>query len=252
MGETVVVTASEGSFPGLVQALRGTDVGVQEYPLISFTAPNDWAPLDHALERLSGYGAVAVTSPRAAAAVALRVKLRERAGPPEALPAVWAGGTATLAALGDVLGPVRTPTESSTVDGAAATLARAMVNANVVGPVLFPCGETRREELPAILRRQGIQVDEVVCYRSVLAGEPAAHAAAIRGSVIVVASSGVAHLLARACPPASRPDLLAVGPTTAASARASGWPPAAVAAEPTAEAVAAAVRDVIARRSLHE
>ena len=68
-------------------------------------------------------------------------------------------------------------------------------------------------------------MDEVVCYRSVLASESAAHAAAARGTVLVVASPTVADLLVRACPPDARPDLLAVGPTTAASARASGWSP---------------------------
>jgi len=88
-------------------------------------------------------------------------------------------------------------------------------------------------------------VDEVVCYRSVLAGEIAARAAAERAGVLVVASPTVAALLARACPPGLRPALVAVGPTTAASAQASGWAPDAVAPRPTVEALVGTVKSLI-------
>jgi uroporphyrinogen-III synthase len=252
MGETVVVTASEGSFPGLVQALKGIRVEVEEHPLISFTEPADWALVDHALGRLTSYGAVALTSPRAAAAIARRMELRRKEPRHGRSPPVWAGGATTAEALGAVLGPIRTPSESSTGGGMAAALAIAMLEAKVAGPVLFPCGETRRRELPDFLRRHGIQVDEVVCYRSVLASEPAARAAAMRAAMLVVASPSVTDLLVRACPPDSRPHLLAVGPTTAATARAAGWSPVAVAAKPTTDSVATAVQSVLAKRSSHE
>jgi uroporphyrinogen-III synthase len=134
----------------------------------------------------------------------------------------------------------------------AEALALAMLDAGVGSPVLFPCGDTRRDELPERLRSQGIEVEEVVCYRSVLASESVARAAAARGTMLVVASPTVANLLVRACPPDIRPDLLALGPTTAASARASGWLPAAVASSPSAGALVAAVKDLLARRAIHE
>ena len=123
-----------------------------------------------------------------------------------------------------------------------------MLEAKVPGPVLFPCGEIRRDELPAELRKQGVEVEEVVCYRSVLADEAEARAAAARGTVLVVASPTVVDLLIRACPRPTRPELLAVGPTTAASARAAGWSPAAVATEPSARALASAIRDLLDKR----
>jgi uroporphyrinogen-III synthase len=151
-----------------------------------------------------------------------------------------------------MLGPIRTPAEPGTGAGMAAALAVAMLEAKVSSPVLFPCGETRRRELPDFLRRNGIQVDEVVCYRSVLADVSAAHAAAKRATVIIVASPSVATLLASACPADSRPELIAVGPTTAAAARALGWSPTAVAANPSTVAVTTAVRDLLATRSPHE
>jgi uroporphyrinogen-III synthase len=132
--------------------------------------------------------------------------------------------------------------------GSAGALAQAMMAAGVSGPVLFPCGDRRREELPARLRDLGVEVEEVVCYRSVLAAEAEARAAAERAQVLVVASPSVAHLLARSCPPGIRPALLAVGPTTAAAARACGWPPAAVATHPSTEALTGGVRSLLTAR----
>ena len=249
--EIVVVTASTGSFPGLAEALRKLPVSVEECPLLNFKPPSDWRPVDVALDQLGSYDAIAFTSPRAAAALADRIA--HRADPlslDRQSPSVWAAGAATASALHGALGPVRTPPEEHTGRvGAAEALASAMIEAKVTGRVLFPCGDSRREELPDRLRRAGMEVDDVVCYQPLLASEPAAYAAAGRGTVLVVASPSVANLLIRACPPDSRPDLIAAGPTTAASARASGWSPAAVAIQPTVEAVTAAVREVLARRS---
>jgi uroporphyrinogen-III synthase len=249
MGDTVVLTASAGSFPGLVEALKEVPIAVEERPLLSFSPPVDWTPLDSALDHLDSYGAVAFTSPRAARAVVERMRARRTSWGGGLRPEVWAVGPATSAALGGAPGSVRLPPERPGGKvGAAAALARAILEAEVDGPVLFPCGETRREELAGELRKGGVEVKEVVCYRSVLANESEAREAAARGTVLVVASPTVVNLLARACPRPSRPELLAVGPTTAASARAAGWSPAAVAAEPSARALAAAIRNLLNSR----
>jgi uroporphyrinogen-III synthase len=246
MGHTVILTASAGSFPGLLEALREIPIVVEERPLLSFRPPRDWAPLDAALRRSSSYGAVAFTSPRAARAVVERLEVLGLLSEGAWIRDVWAAGPATSAALENRLGSVRLPGERESGRlGAAAALARAMLDAKVKAPVLFPCGDARREELAGELRQAGLEVDEIVCYRSILADESEARAAAARGSLLVVASPTVVDLLARACPQPSRPELLAVGPTTAASARAAGWSPAAVAAEPSARALASAIRSLL-------
>jgi uroporphyrinogen-III synthase len=244
---TVVLTASAGAFPGLAEALRGIPVTVDDAPLMTFAPPLDWTPVDGAARKLDRYAAVACTSPRSARAFADRLRtLGVKTMPGTTF---WAAGAGTAEALGHGLGEVRRPDERAVGDGgAAAALADALIAAGLDGPVLFPCGDMRRDELPTRLRDDGIEVDEVVCYRSVLAGETEARRAAARGQVLVVASPSVADLLARACPPGMRPAMVAVGPTTAAAARASGWPPARVAARPTAEALAAAVRALVAPR----
>jgi uroporphyrinogen-III synthase len=247
MPATVLVTASAGTFPGLVEALRAIPVGVEEVPLMTFAPPLDWRPVDAAVRDFGRYAAVAFTSPRSARAFVERVAVLCGAGTvlgdAGAATEAWAAGAGTAQALGDVLGEVRRPDEHEVGKrGAAAALAAALLAANPSGPVLFPCGDIRRDELPSRLRDHGIAVEEVVCYRSVLAGESEARGAAQRAQIVVVASPSVADLLARACPPGVRPALLAAGPTTAAAARSSGWPPAGVAKRPTAEALVAEVR----------
>jgi len=235
MPATVLVTASAGTFPGLIEALRAIPVGVEEVPLMSFAPPLDWRPVDAAVRDLGRYAAVAFTSPRSARAFAERVAVLGGAGTglsgAAAATEIWAAGAGTAQALGDALGEVRRPDEREVGKRGAAA-----------APVLFPCGDIRRDELPSRLRDDGIAVEEVVCYRSVLAGESEARRAAERVQIVVVASPSVADLLARACPPGGRPALLAVGPTTAAAARSLGWPPAGVAERPTTEALLAGVR----------
>jgi uroporphyrinogen-III synthase len=245
MPPTVVLTTSSGTLPGLAEALRQVPLPVEECPLLTFVPPLDWGPLDRALDGVARYDAIALTSPRAARAFAER--WRARVGEKVALPPVWAGGPGTVAALAEVATAVCGPSANAVGErGSAAALAAAMLEVKVRGPVLFPCGEVRREELAAYLRAEGIEVEEVVCYRSMLAGETAAREAVARAGVLVVASPTVADLLARACPPGVRPALVAVGPTTAASARASGWAPDAVAPRPTVEALVGTVRSLIA------
>jgi uroporphyrinogen-III synthase len=246
MPEAVVVTAAEGSFPGLVAALRALSADVEEHPLIAFEPPLDWRPVDEAVRNLGRFDALAFTSPRAAAAFSRRATREAPTAISSGIPPVWAAGTGTAAALSETLCPVRTPSERAVGElGAAAALARAMLAAGVRGPVLFPCGDIRRDELSTRLRADGVEVEEAVCYRSVLAGEAAARRAAERARILIVASPSVADLLAGACPPGLRPPLLAVGPTTAATARASGWVPAAVATKPTVDALVDEVRALL-------
>jgi len=247
MAATVVVTASAGAFPGLLDALQAIPAAVEHTPLMSFAPPLDWAPVDGAIRGMTRYRAIAFTSPRSAHAFTDRLRAIGASMAPEV--EVWASGAGTADALDGALGEPRMPDLRRVADrGAAAALAEALLAAGRTGPVLFPCGGIRRDELPARLRSDGIEVDEVICYRSVLAGEAEARKAAERAQVLVVASPSVADLLARACPEGVRPALVAVGPTTAAAARASGWPPTRVASRPTAEALAAAIRAVLITR----
>jgi uroporphyrinogen-III synthase len=243
-----VLTASAGTFPGLAAALGDTAVTLEARPLLSFEPPIDWGPLDAALEQRHRYQALALTSPRASQAVAERIEATRTTWDTVA-PVVWVVGSATEEALRGRTGRVRKPaTPPQPDESAAASLARAMLNAQVGSPVLFPCGDRRRDELPELLQSHGIQVEEVVCYRSVLASREQARAALAGSTVLVVASPRVAALLAEACPGPSRPRLVAIGGATAVASRAAGWPPSAVATEPSTAALAAAITGLLATR----
>jgi uroporphyrinogen-III synthase len=248
MTETIVVTASPGTLEGLAEALREIPARVEERPLLTFSAPTDWEPLDTALSQKTRYRALALTSPRASRAVADRVRAAGLRWNEGAGPQVWAVGGSTMEALQGALGPVRVPSEERDTAPGAAALGRAMLDAGAEGPVLFPCGENHRDDLPRLLRANGVEVDEIVCYRALLADRTQATAAVAGADVLVVASPSVMALLADACPPATRPRLVAIGPTTAASARSAGWPPAAVAGDPSTPAVASAITNLLARR----
>jgi uroporphyrinogen-III synthase len=249
MGETIVLTASAGTFSGLAAALSKVPVRVEEHPLIRFEPPVDWSPLDTALTEPSRFESVAFTSPRAAQAVVERLRIGGLRWGGDLQPAVWAIGLPTANALQSVLGSVRVPSPRAEANASpAAALAHAMLEAGAVGPVLFPCGEKHRDDLPTILRAKQVEVHEVVCYRSVLASRSQAGAAAASASLVVVASPSVLRLLVEACPPSERPRLLAIGPTTAASARAAGWTPDAVANEPSIHGVAAAITRLLATK----
>ena len=248
MTPVVVVTASAGTLSELPAMLGDFPIVVEEHPLLRFEPPADWSRLDAALDDLPRFDSVALTSPRAAQAVAERMRLRKPVGAKASQPSIWAVGLATARALAGTLAPVRMP-EQALAGGSAAALARAMLEFGCKGPVLFPCGDRRREDLPSLLRAGGCEVYEVVCYRSVLASRAEASAAAARASILVVASPSVMTLLAGSCPLGDRPQLVAIGPTTSASANESGWPPAAVADQPTSQQVASAITGLLARQS---
>lgn len=240
----VVLTVAPGSLAGLAAHLQAAGAQVREAPLLTLAPPADWKPLDDALRRIVTYTAMAVTSPRTAEAVAARAAAH-RIVAPRSL-AVWATGEATAAPLQERFGPVQVPSGLVTMDaGAGSSLASALLASGVGSPVLFPCGDSRRDELPAILRASGVTVDEVTCYRSILADDARALAATAEADAVLVGSPRVAQLVARVTRAGDRPALVAIGPTTAAAARAAGWAPDAVAKRPTVDAVAERIRTVL-------
>lgn len=240
MRPRVVLTGTEGAFAGLAGRL-GQAFDVIPHPLITFEAPASWAPLDAALAALAPGDVVAVTSPRAADAVAARLRALGAARLPVPL---FASGPASAAPLAAFASTELADTARVGAVGAGRALAERLRDVRPAA-VLFPCGDQRRDELPAILAAAGIAVREQVCYHTVPASAAVAAAAIERADVLVVASPMVARLLAHASGVAAqvgaRPALVAIGPTTAAAAEAAGWPATAVAATPDEEALAAAI-----------
>jgi len=217
----VVLTGASDGFAGLSYALAGAGYAVIEQPLLSFTQPEDWSAFDGALAVIDTFRAVAVTSPRAAEALAARLPRKPCRVP------VWTSGERSGSVLAQCFSTIHVVHGQG--EGAAESVAAAILHAGIGGPVLFPCGSARRETLPQRLEAGGIRVQAEVCYHTVLESAEAARAALRAGEILVVTSPSVARLLASVRGDTTRPSLLAVGPTTAAELVHSGWPPDAVA-----------------------
>jgi uroporphyrinogen-III synthase len=244
MAPRLVVTLSEGALAGLDDALASRGLAAERVPLLRAGVPASWDPVDVALAQLAHYHAVAVTSPRAATALADRAALRHVGL--AATPA-WAVGERTAVPLRRAFGDVRVVRAAPGADvGAAETLADAMLSAGVSGAVLFACGDLHRDALPRRLGEAGCRVDEVCCYRSELVDAAEALRLVGGATLLVVGSPSVLEVLARALPADARPLLVALGPTTAAAGHAVGWSPDAVAQLPDADAVAEACATLLA------
>lgn len=251
MTAEIVITGAEGAFASLPDRLGGLAVRVAARPLLSFAEPETWAPVDEAIVHLGRYTCAVATSPRGGQAFVERIGYLRRARRVTPLPdiEVWASGRTTAATLAPVFGDVRLPDPALVRRiGASAAIARTMLAEGVGGPVLYVCGATRRDEIVDLLRGVGIEIVEVLCYRSVLADLSVAREAAASADVLVVSSPSVAELLARACPDGLRPPLLAIGPTTAHAATEAGWAPAAIADRPDVDALAAGIRTLLTAR----
>ena len=211
-----------------VEAFRaaGWDVEVVS-PIEVSPLSQGQAELARAVARPAPWGGIALTSPRAAAAAA-------QAG--DAWPGpIWVVGEAT-AAWARRVGP--------DVRGAEAGTARALADRIVAdapaGTVLFPCGQRRREALPARLAAAGIPVREIRVYTTALRPGPLLDTPRPDAVVAFFSPSGVEAALADpSFPWAAR--LAAIGPTTAAALRDAGSAPSAVAATPTPAALLAAL-----------
>ncbi|MEP0546083.1 MAG: uroporphyrinogen-III synthase [Rhodothermales bacterium] len=109
-------------------------------------------------------------------------------------------------------------------------------------PLLFLCGDRRRDALPDRLRATGIAVEERVVYRTLL------DASALREPtgrppdwVVFFSPSGVEAAQEVVAASWNRARKAAIGPTTADALRAVGFAPATVADAPAPEALAAAL-----------
>jgi uroporphyrinogen-III synthase len=127
--------------------------------------------------------------------------------------------------------------------GSADDLADVITARSFERPLLFLCGDRRRDTVPDRLRAAGVAFDEFVVYRTLGAAEELAEAMEERRPewLVFFSPSGVETAEALAGPSWNRTRKAAIGPTTAEALRAAGFAPAAVADAPTPAALAAAL-----------
>ena len=242
-----VLTREVDAESAYIGALNELGLDVVAMPVTHTVPPRDPLALGRAVEH-GGHAAVVITSARAAAALAAAKS------PLHPLPEIWAVGPATKRALGAAGIAAHHPPGAH--DGT--TLAEAMIaEPRLAGRrVLVPRAEDGREELISILRAAGIEVVDVIAYRTVPTPPDDPSIALGRELVItdqasviaVFAPSQVSALSAAVGPLANiRVPFVSIGDTTGAVLREAGVATVAVATSPTPEGLAGAVSAVYQR-----
>ncbi len=249
-GRRIAVTRPRERMAGLVAALEALGADVLAAPAITVAPPASWDALDDALARLLDFDWLALTSVSAVEAVAERLALRDDAM--SQLPPVAVVGAATARAAQARLGRVDCVPALHTADGLGDALPRPRGTR-----VLFPAADRARDALPAVLRARGATVERVIAYRTLPAppdalAEPAAHARAGTLDAVLLASPSAASAVARACGDALRgagaPRVVCLGPATARACEGLGLRVAAVATQPSDDALVHALCACLADR----
>ena len=245
-----VLTRELDAGSAYVTALAALELDAVAMPVTRTEPPADPAALSRALTA-GGHAAIVIASARGAEALIAAVHAE---GP--ALPPVWAVGPATLRAL--AAAGIAAVHPVGVVDGAG--LAHALVAAGAPHDrrVLLARAEDGRDDAARILRAAGVEVDEVIAYRTVAvaAQDPAlTHGRGLildglADVVAVFAPSQVAALVSVVGPLDEVVELgvafAAIGETTGAALRAAGVPAdrLGIAAAPTPEGLANAISAV--------
>lgn len=249
-GRRIVVTRRQGQTASLVERLQELGATVLEVPAIEIVPPKDPGPLDAALGELDHYDWIVLTSPNAVAALLTRLTvlgLYPRLSVRAKLASV---GPATTIALRSSFPEDRVALEPKQ-DYSAEGLLAAFSERSLGGKrVLLPTSTAARDALAEGLRRLSARVDVVAAYTTI---EPAGLDAAVARcledgfDLVLFASPSAVEAFARAAGPrAAGLPVAVIGPTTEATARASGLDVRAVASPSTVEALLATAERLLA------
>lgn len=248
-GKCIVATRAPEQAGELVRELNARGAEVLLFPMVSFGAPEDWAPLDQALLHLNEFGVVIFLSANAVRYVFERCKdLGVTFGASEgARPFVAAVGPTTERALieegsrADYVGRDRT----------GESLARELDRRIAGNSVLLPRSDRGNEAIALALREIGARVTEVIAYRTMLPDniDQAVMERIRHGSIEVVmfaSPSAVQNFVATVgtddvAKIAKRVHFAAIGPTTAQSLRDVNLPVAIEAVESSAHGLAESI-----------
>lgn len=213
----------------LVAGLEDLGAEVVVCPTIAIAPPEDWAPLDEALDHLDRYAWVLFTSRNAVTAFCDRLGKRE-------LPAslqLGAVGARTARVLSERGHAAKLVAEPAT---AQALAERLLARESLRGErVLFPRGDRARDVLPTMLRGAGVIVDDPIAYRTVSAAGDRIESQLEGVDWIVLTSPSTWHELLGMLGSEAQLHgvrLAALGPTTAEAIRQSGHEPACIANPP--------------------
>jgi len=247
-GKRVVITRAPRQSVELFEKLTALGAVPESLPLVAFSAPEDYRPLDAALEQLENFDWIIFTSENAVRAVVKRASLRGY------LQNV-AGRRSRAAAVGPTTAAAAERAgffvhyQAQTHSGAA--LAHELGERLRGQTVFLPRSDRANPDLPTLLKEYGAEVTEAVAYCTVvpvnLDQEKVVRICAGESDAILFFSpTAVEHLVSVV----GRPELeklqhqsalIAVGPITASALKQAGIDKMLVAADTTTDAVIAAL-----------
>ena len=225
-GKTVVVTRKGDPADSMIDRLRELGAEPFFFPVIETIAPDDWSPLDNALNNLSQYDGLIFTSVNGVRFFAERLKtieqdIRELKGA-----RVYTIGPKTAEAVRDLGIRVDVVPENFVAE----SLIESIGNAEGKR-FLIPRATVARETLPEQLRKMGALVDVAPAYKTVLPSQSvdALEKRLKEGSVDVItftSSSTVTNFLTltgeQLLPAIKNTKIACIGPITAKTARDAG------------------------------
>ncbi|HEY6945637.1 MAG TPA: uroporphyrinogen-III synthase [Candidatus Acidoferrum sp.] len=163
-GKRIVITRALEQSEALARELADRGATPIVFPLISFSPPEDFGPLDKAIDGIAQFDWIILTSARAVGALAQRALESGRSLVPK-------GSKLQVACVGPVTAEAAKRAKLS-VDYVAQThkgvaLAEELGSRLSAAKVLLPRSDHANPDLPAALRRGGAAVTEVIAYRTV-------------------------------------------------------------------------------------
>jgi uroporphyrinogen III methyltransferase/synthase len=166
LGKRILVTRAREQARDFVELLEAQGAEVVQFPLIEFTPPETWAPLDKAIKRLETYRWVIFTSANGVAAFFLRLRALRQDARRLGVAKICAIGPATAEALErHSIIPNVVPKEFRAEGIIEAFKQYDLREARI----LLPRAEAARDLLPKELEELGATVEVVPAYRTVRA-----------------------------------------------------------------------------------
>jgi uroporphyrinogen-III synthase len=255
-GKRVVITRAARQSVELVENLGKLGAVAILLPLVAFSAPEDFAPLDAALDRLEQFDWIIFTSENAVRAVvkraSVRGNLRNVAGRRSRAAAVGPTTAAAAERAGFFV-----DYQAQTHSGAA--LANELGEKLRGQSIFLPRSDRANPDLPQLLKNYGAEVTEVVAYRTVTPvnldqDKIAAIANAEVDAILFFSPTAVEHFVGvvgkeKLHDLQNRLALTAVGPITANVLRQADVDNLLIADDTTADAVIAALQKHFATTS---
>jgi uroporphyrinogen III methyltransferase/synthase len=228
-GKTILVTREVSQAGTLSRSLDDRGARAVVCPLIAFSPPSDWAPVDRCLENLSGYDGLLFTSVNAVEFTFRRME--EQGIPLEKARGIttYTVGPATAEALASWGVSVERLPDQYQAEGLASLLEQETVQGK---RFLFPRARKAREWLPRFLEERGARVDLAVVYETRRADENAGLLQEILGKekldyLAFTSSSTVSAFIALAGGPTKaawqKITAACIGEITAETARTEGF-----------------------------